>query len=58
MYFFSQDLENLILELFMNKLLHDHELGKYKALCEKLESTLEVNRKKAAQFQKEVNVLE
>ena len=53
---YLQDMENLILEMFMNKLLHDHELGKYKDLCEKLEATLETNRKKTAQFQKEVRL--
>ncbi|KAF2360394.1 Fibronectin type III [Trinorchestia longiramus] len=52
-----KDLENMVIELFMNKVLHNHELGKYKTLCEKLESTLESNRKKAAQFHKELEDL-
>lgn len=53
-HFIFQDLENLIIELFMSKLLHNHELGRYKTLCEKLEATLEANRKKTVQFHKEV----
>uniref|UniRef100_A0A6A7FMU3 Activating transcription factor 7-interacting protein 2-like isoform X2 n=2 Tax=Hirondellea gigas TaxID=1518452 RepID=A0A6A7FMU3_9CRUS len=52
-----KDLEELIVGLFMNKILHDHELGKYKVLCEKLETTLEANRKKTAQFHKEMEDL-
>ncbi|XP_047741265.1 activating transcription factor 7-interacting protein 2 [Hyalella azteca] len=52
-----KDLENMIVDLFMNKILHSHEIGKYKSLCEKLEFTLEANRKKTAQFHKELEDL-
>ena len=44
----------MILEQFSENLLYKHELGKQKQLCERLEATLETNRKKAAQFHKEV----
>ena len=50
-----KDLEKIVLSLFMEKFVHNHELGKYKELSESLESTLESNKKKCARFCKEVN---
>ncbi|XP_069973170.1 activating transcription factor 7-interacting protein 1 isoform X6 [Penaeus vannamei] len=52
-----KDLENMIMRLFSEKILHQTELGKLKQLCERSESTLETNRKKTAQFHKEVEDL-
>lgn len=45
----------MIMRLFSEKILHQTELGKLKQLCERSESTLETNRKKTAQFHKEVS---
>ena len=50
-----KDLEKMVLGLFMEKFVHNHELGKYKELCESLESTLESNKKKCNRFYKEVS---
>ncbi|XP_047479081.1 uncharacterized protein LOC125032114 isoform X4 [Penaeus chinensis] len=52
-----KDLENMIMRLFSEKILYQTELGKLKQLCERSESTLETNRKKTAQFHKEVEDL-
>ncbi|XP_042887617.1 activating transcription factor 7-interacting protein 1-like isoform X3 [Penaeus japonicus] len=52
-----KELENMIMRLFSEKLLYQTELGKMKQLCERSESTLETNRKKTAQFHKEVEDL-
>ncbi|XP_071517378.1 uncharacterized protein [Panulirus ornatus] len=52
-----KDLENMILQQFCEKTLYQCELGRMKQLCEKLESTLESNRKKTAQFHKEIEDL-
>ena len=53
-FMFFKELEKAILRLFSEKTLYQSELGKQKQLCEKLEMTLEANRKKTAQFHKEV----
>ncbi|KAK8723757.1 hypothetical protein OTU49_011532 [Cherax quadricarinatus] len=52
-----RELENMILRQFSEKTLYQCELGRMKQLCEKLETTLESNRKKTAQFHKEIEDL-
>nr|XP_045618267.1 uncharacterized protein LOC123770459 isoform X1 [Procambarus clarkii]XP_045618268.1 uncharacterized protein LOC123770459 isoform X1 [Procambarus clarkii]XP_045618269.1 uncharacterized protein LOC123770459 isoform X1 [Procambarus clarkii]XP_045618270.1 uncharacterized protein LOC123770459 isoform X1 [Procambarus clarkii]XP_045618271.1 uncharacterized protein LOC123770459 isoform X1 [Procambarus clarkii] len=52
-----KELENMIMRQFSEKTLYQCELGKMKQLCEKLETTLESNRKKTAQFHKEIEDL-
>ncbi|KAK8723759.1 hypothetical protein OTU49_011532 [Cherax quadricarinatus] len=52
-----KELENMILRQFSEKTLYQCELGRMKQLCEKLETTLESNRKKTAQFHKEIEDL-
>lgn len=49
-----RELENMILKRLNEKILNQHEMGKLKNLSEKLEATLENNRKKTAQFHKEI----
>lgn len=52
---YLQELESIVMRQFSEKLLHECEMGHMKQLCEKLETTLENNRKKTAQFHKEVS---
>ncbi|KAB7505475.1 Activating transcription factor 7-interacting protein 1 [Armadillidium nasatum] len=52
-----KDLESLIIELFVDKVLYEHQLGQHKDLSKRLEATLESTRKKAAQFHKEIEDL-
>ncbi|KAK7067264.1 Activating transcription factor 7-interacting protein 1 [Halocaridina rubra] len=52
-----KDLQKLIMNLFSEKILYQFELGRQKVLTEKLENTLEANRKKTVQFHKEIEDL-
>ena len=49
-----KQLEAIAFKLFAESTLYASELGNMKVLTEKLESLLEANRKKTAQFHKEV----
>jgi len=55
--FKRKDLEMMVITLFKETLLYSHDLGKYKDLCEGLETSLDHHRKKSTQYFKELDDL-
>ncbi|RXG55156.1 Activating transcription factor 7-interacting protein 1 [Armadillidium vulgare] len=52
-----KDLEDMIIDQVMNKVLYDHEFGYQRELCKRLEQTLEAANKRALRLTQEIESL-